>query len=1320
MKIIRSKLIFIIFIFVLTLSLSGIFIYNYFKVDIEKVLESEEYSYLPDEAKDYVKKAYDATGEVILTEKNKKKNQVYLNPSYINYLQLSSKEKENVSNIPDPYTIEYDLIKTDNDLVLPSSYDLRNHNGKNFVSPMKDQSTTGLCWAFTTGEQIESLLMKNSNSEYVDGKTQLFSVRQLDYATSDNGIYKYDNINGYRNLGAGGNFLMAGVALSNAIGLADDSFLPFNISYSTRPLENVMGYGNISLYEANTTAYIPGFNFDSDYTSEDLDYYIDYVKSYVYSYGGAYVGTESPEGSCGSLNVDGTAIIRVDNSCVENSGHAMHVIGWDDNYTYQYCKTGSYHSSNVASCSSNNLVEGKGAWLLKNSWGTAIHPGYQYLYLAYDSLGSTFGVTTEVESLSQRTWDNNYHDNFFSDENGYVVSNEYDNYTKKFSGNEKLEKVKFLAYAVDGTYRVNVTVGSKVYSNIQTINVELPGVQTFDLSEENIIIDNNSFKVQIIGANGSGLVSGTISTFTSNVDSKVEADIPDVNVKKIYTNNAQTNYEFSILGYTKNINPGDTVTYKLFDGNNDITHNLTVLNDISNDGVVQSKVANNEVLSIFYEAGTYTLKMYYAGKEIASSNIVLNGIIFINGSGTEDDPYILTTEEELEIMRDKLTCSEDDCYFYYVLGNDITLTKKWTPIGTAANPFSGMFDGYGYTISGLDVSSGVSGFFGYAVDSIIGNVNFDSPNVVGTSHSGVVAGYAYNVIVGLVGINGGSVKSTGGSAGSLIGRYEVVPYETAIFSIYNSSTVSGYTSSGLIGTVANGSAYTNTSCKVMLVDIMNVGNINFKGFNGNVSKSSLLIGEVNNSIVYLYNAIVTGRVLDDELINYNSIIGTYNKATCVTSGDMNNVYYVNGNDSVTNGSSLGIGIKKSVTDLVKSSTYTDWVDFEDTWKYNSYQNIPRLPSPSFVDYEYTVVDEITIGMDKGGNLLDYISPKIDAAKNITVSNVDSKYLTVDAGLNMKGVKTGKTTIHITSDYDGFEKDININIVAKANPVITFNSNDGKNLSEKQTVKSGESFILNANKFVREGYILKEWNTKSDGSGDSYKDKQSISSISDDLTLYAIWREINYKVVYNYNGEFDNIEVSLKYSDEVNVHSNTYKRENYTFKEWNTKSDGTGKSYYGKISKLTTVDGDVINLYAIWKLDLTFGSDKYKVDESNKLIDMIEANTSVDDFKKNINMTEGFKIVVETKNNLIYTGGKTKIYDSNDKLIVEFVNVIRGDINGDGKISALDYVKVKNHIMKANIIDSDSIYFKAADANTDNTISALDYVRIKNIIMKGAN
>ena len=1320
MKIISKKLIFIIFIFVLTLSLSGIFIYNYINVDIEKVLEKEEYSYLPKDAKEYVKEAYEATGEVILTEKNKKKNQVYLNPDYVNYLQLSSKEKEKVSNIPYPYTIDYDFRKIERDMELPSSYDLRNHNGRNYVGPMKNQSTTGLCWAFTAGEQIESLLLKNSDTEYTEGQSQLFSVRQLDYATSTNGIYNYINNNGYRPLTGGGNFLMASVALGNAIGLADESRIPFSTSTQPKFLEDVMGYDS-SIYEVDTSVSIPGFDFDSDYTEEDFNYYLDIVKSYIYVYGGAYVGTESPDATCGSLNTDGTAIVRVDDNCIQDSGHAMHIIGWDDNYSYKYCKTATGHSSSIASCSEENLVEGKGAWLLKNSWGEDIPEGYQYLYLAYDSLSSTFGFTTEISSLKDRKWDNNYHDNFFATGNGYVVSNETETHTKNFSGKEKLEKVKFLAYAVAGTYRVNVMVGTKVYSNVQTINTDFPGVYTFDLSDKNIIIDNDTFRVQVLGLNDSAVVSGTVSSFTSNVDEEVEAKMSDTEVGKIYTSMPDMSYEFELLSKTKNIKSGEVVTYKLFGGNNDITNNLFVYNDTNYDGIPQSKVANNEVLSIFaingaVEAGTYTLKMYYNDKEIASSKVTLNGIIHISGTGRSTDPFILTNEEELEMMRDTIECSGTSCGYYFKLGNDITLTKDWTPIGTSSIPFKGGLDGGGYKISGLNINSSVSGLFAYAKTATIKNITFEKPNVIGSSHSGVLVGHGLDVNINNVKIIGGSVKSTGGSAGNLVGRFENTSSYPTIDSVYNSSTVSGYLSSGMIGTLESATGYTNMECFVLISNILNVGNVSFKGFDGDVTKSSLLIGEVKYTRPDLQNIIVTGQVLDDELITYNSMIGTYNDNKCITQAEINNLYYVNGSTVFSGGTAYGS--KKTISELINSSTYSSWTNFSTTWKLNSYEDISRLPSPINITYPYTEVDEIIIGMDKGGNLLDYITPDIDAAHNIVVSGVDEEYLTIDAGFNMKGVKTGTTKIRLTSSYDGFDKEIDVTIVTKANPVVTFNSNDGKNLSEKQTVNLNKQFNLNANKFVREGYTLVEWNTKSDGSGDKYTDKQLIDGILEDLTLYAIWKEISYKVVYNYNGEFDNVEVSLKYNDEVNVHKNTYKRENYTFKEWNTKKDGTGKGYTGKISKLTTKDGDVVNLYAIWKLNLSVSSDDYKIDESNKLIDMIDHKTTVDDFKKKFKVSEGFKVVVDTKDNLVYTGGKTKIYDG-DKLVLEFSNIIRGDINGDGKISALDYVKVKNHIMKTNVIDSKTIYFMAADANNDSNISALDYVRIKNIIMKGA-
>ena len=59
---------------------------------------------------------------------------------------------------------------------------------------------------------------------------------------------------------------------------------------------------------------------------------------------------------------------------------------------------------------------------------------------------------------------------------------------------------------------------------------------------------------------------------------------------------------------------------------------------------------------------------------------------------------------------------------------------------------------------------------------------------------------------------------------------------------------------------------------------------------------------------------------------------------------------------------------------------------------------------------------------------------------------------------------------------------------------------------------------------------------------------------------------------------------------------------------------------------------------------------------------------------------------------------------------------RGDANGDGKITAMDYVAIKNHLTKKKLIKNGDLLL-AADANADGKISALDYVRVKKVILK---
>lgn len=78
--------------------------------------------------------------------------------------------------------------------------------------------------------------------------------------------------------------------------------------------------------------------------------------------------------------------------------------------------------------------------------------------------------------------------------------------------------------------------------------------------------------------------------------------------------------------------------------------------------------------------------------------------------------------------------------------------------------------------------------------------------------------------------------------------------------------------------------------------------------------------------------------------------------------------------------------------------------------------------------------------------------------------------------------------------------------------------------------------------------------------------------------------------------------------------------------------------------------------------------------------------------------------------LLGTGAKIKIDG------VETYTIIKlGDVNGDGKIKAGDYVLIKNHIMETNKLKDNAL--KGADVNRDGKIKASDYVLIKNHIME---
>ena len=87
--------------------------------------------------------------------------------------------------------------------------------------------------------------------------------------------------------------------------------------------------------------------------------------------------------------------------------------------------------------------------------------------------------------------------------------------------------------------------------------------------------------------------------------------------------------------------------------------------------------------------------------------------------------------------------------------------------------------------------------------------------------------------------------------------------------------------------------------------------------------------------------------------------------------------------------------------------------------------------------------------------------------------------------------------------------------------------------------------------------------------------------------------------------------------------------------------------------------------------------------------------------------------VEKKSGIIASGDIINI--KTDREEKNYKIVIYGDVNSDGKITASDYMTIKNHIMDVKKLSSEEMIF--ADANKDSKVTASDYMTIKNHIME---
>ena len=260
---------------------------------------------------------------------------------------------------------------------------------------------------------------------------------------------------------------------------------------------------------------------------------------------------------------------------------------------------------------------------------------------------------------------------------------------------------------------------------------------------------------------------------------------------------------------------GDVVLGDTEDGPSTITGSgETVFNGkvtVTPGSTIESGIFNGEVTN----NGTITGGVF---NSTVSGSGIINGGTFngtpdhITGSGTETDPYQISTAEGLKWFRDKVNNATkiEDTQICAELTEDIDLNgEAWTPIGIgdafyARTPsYSGTFDGKGHTIKNLSIDSSAHyvGLFGYVYGGTIRNLTV-SGSVKGSEHTGGIAGAA----------NGGTFENCanqcavqGGTTGGIIGfaTEEGTLIVRDCYNVGSITTTTGNSVGGIIGQCIN-------------------------------------------------------------------------------------------------------------------------------------------------------------------------------------------------------------------------------------------------------------------------------------------------------------------------------------------------------------------------------------------------------------------------------------------------------------------------------------------------------------------------------------